>query len=373
MEFFDRVVPGKVRTTADGYIVAEAPVARTGIQLYRGDELGVEKPFVRVYRPESEVFAQDSMHSYAHRPMTNDHPPVLVDSQNWSDFAIGQTGDEIVRDGDHVRVPLVLMDAAAIADFKAGKRELSMGYTADMEFFDEEQQTEDGMKYDAIQKNLRMNHLALVHRGRAGSAKIGDGRNPEHASDNKGGHTMPDLKKVMVDGLSVETTEAGAQAIAKLQSDLADAQKQCADANTAHQEAIAAKDTELATKDAEIEKLKGNVLSDEQMAAAVAARSELVSTAQRVHADADYTKLSSDDIRKTAVAGVLGDEAVADKSQAYIDARFDVLVEGLSEAPKPKDPVRGALADGNGNEGEAPDADKAYDGYLDHLTTAHRA
>ena len=56
-----------IRQTSDGYLVAEARVARTGIQEYSRRELGMGGDgVVRVYRPESEVFAEDAMTS--HRP-----------------------------------------------------------------------------------------------------------------------------------------------------------------------------------------------------------------------------------------------------------------------------------------------------------------
>jgi hypothetical protein len=65
----------KVRFTNEGYMVAVPRVARSGIQLYSGREVGKpEMKVVRVFRPEDEVFNKDSMHSYAHKPLTNDHP-----------------------------------------------------------------------------------------------------------------------------------------------------------------------------------------------------------------------------------------------------------------------------------------------------------
>ena len=47
----------KIRTTADGYLVATPRIARTGIQIYNGAEVGrPEMPQVRIYRPPEEVF-----------------------------------------------------------------------------------------------------------------------------------------------------------------------------------------------------------------------------------------------------------------------------------------------------------------------------
>lgn len=334
MILHDTVTMGKPRRTADGYLVADAKVARTGIQDYLGSELGrPDMAIVRVYRPEAEVFAQDTMSSFAYRPMTNNHPSRMVDASNWREYSIGQTGGEVVRDGEYVRVPLVLMDAKAIKDWEAGKRELSMGYSAEIVF--DAGIAPDGQEYDAIQKGLRMNHLALVDRARGGDAlRIGD--------DNPRKSTMNEIKTrtVLVDGLSVETTDAGAQAISKLQKDVTDATAVFVKACDEHKTTIAAKDADLAKKDAEIDSLKGKVLTDAQIDERVKARADLIATAKQI-ADADYTGKSENEIRKIAVVAKLGDAAIKDKPDAYVQARFDILAED-SKA----DPVRSILRSG---------------------------
>jgi len=147
--------------------------------------------------------------------------------------------------------------------------------------------------------------------------------------------------KITVDGLSVETTEQGAQAISKLTQDLATARKQVEDATEGHAGALAAKDKELAGKDAEIDTLKAKVLSDADLDNMVKDRADLISVAKQV-ADKDYTGMSATDIRKTAVAANLGQAAVDGKSEDYIQARFDILAEDAGQ-----DPVRKALRDGS--------------------------
>jgi len=174
LNFSDKVSTSAVRKTADGYLVADAAVARTGIQKYLGREVGKpDMPIVRVYRPADQVFSKDAMKTYAHRPMTNDHPSVAVNAENWKDYAVGQTGGDVMRDGEYVRVPLVLMDQKAISDWENGKVELSMGYSADIVF--QKGVTDSGEEYDAIQTNLSMNHLALVDKARGGDKLLVSG------------------------------------------------------------------------------------------------------------------------------------------------------------------------------------------------------
>lgn len=345
----DRVSVTATRRTADGYLVADAKVARTGIQIYTGAEVGrPDIPIVRLYRPPEEVFSQDAMTSYAYRPLTIDHPAKkVVDIDNWKAVAVGNTGAEVVRDGDFVRVPLVMMDAAAIKAYEAGKRELSMGYTSEIVFGDGV--TPDGQPYDAVQTQLRMNHLAVVDRGRGGrELRIGDGRTP--GAQDRGANnpqpeksTMSDIntRTVMVDGLSVVTTDAGAQAIDKLQRDLQTARTALSDAENKHVQALADKDKAIAKAEAERDDLKGKVLTDADLDKRVQARADLLATAKAIH-DADYTGKSDDDVRKAVVLAKVGDAAVKDKPQAYIDARFDILAEDAK-----KDPVNRVLRMGD--------------------------
>ena len=356
---FDAVDIKGARITNDGYLVGEARVARIGIQLYTAGELGLDGDaarVIRVYRPPEEVFAADAMSSFAHRPVTIDHPNELVDASNWKKFAKGQTGDEVLRDGEFIRVPLVLMDAGAIREFSDGKRELSMGYTMDLEVVDGT--TPEGESYHAIQRNLRMNHLALVSRARGGSdLRLGD--------DNVEGSIMSEVKltTVTVDGLSVETTDAGAQAISKLQTDLATAQTALVEAETAHDKALAAKDTDLAKKDATIDELNGKLLSDEDLDKRVNDRADLIAKAKTI-ADKDYSGKSDVEIRTIAVVAKLGQDAVDGKSADYILARFDILVDDA----KTGDPVRDALRHGTQQPGNL--VTDAYDKMVGDLGNA---
>lgn len=343
MKFTDRATLTEPRETENGYLVGDVRCARTGIQQYLGVELGLPSmDIINVYRSPEEVFNKDSLASYPHKPMTSDHPTVDVDATNWKQFAGGDLGDEVLRDGEFVKVSFKMMDAGLINDYRAGKREVSMGYTAEIEFADG--MTPDGEPYQAIQKNIRINHIALVGQGRAGKdCRIGDSANQWGASPITKvlGDSNVDLKTLIVDGLTVDTTDTGAVAIQKLADDKNKVVRQLADAKIEHETAINAKDAELAVKDAEIDALKAAKLSDAEIDAKVQARSDLLTKAKSV-ADTDFTGLSDADIKKAAVVAALGDAAIEGKTEAYIDARFDILAESASQA----DPFATAMNDG---------------------------
>src|SRR5690606_22691033 len=101
--------------------------------------------------------------------------------------------------------------------------------------------------------------------------------------------------------------------------------------------ALADKDAEIAKLQAERDDLKAKQLSDADIDARVKARADLIADAKRI-ADADYSGKSDADIRRAAVVAKLGDAAIKDKPDAYIAARFDILLEDTS-----KDPVRSAM------------------------------
>lgn len=328
-KFIEDAQLSNARLTRDGYLVASVLCARTGIQDYLGVEVGrPEIPVVHVYRPESAVFAKDSLSTFIGKPTTNDHPPVPVTADNWKQYAVGSIGEEILREGEYIRVPITLMDAAVIKAVQDGKREISMGYEMDLTW--ESGQTPDGHAYDAVMSNLRMNHLAIVDRGRAGSrARIGDSDNPKPwgvaplVTDGKPSMT----RKIVIDGITIETTDQGAEALQKLQAQnqtLTDAAKTT---QAAHDAAIAAKDKELAAKDAEIDALKKAALTDAQLDAKVQARAALIGKAQKLAKDADFTGKSDIEIMTAAVAAVRGADAVKDKSHAYIEAAFDLAID----------------------------------------------
>jgi cation transport regulator ChaB len=162
------------RLTEDGYLVTEPRVARTGIQIYKGWEVGrPDMDEVRVYRPEAEVFDKKAMASLAHRTITLEHPQTRVDASNWKELAVGHSSEPVARDGDFIRVPLVLMDAHAIGAAQSGKSQLSVGYGAKLVWG--AGQAPDGQLFDAMQTEIRANHIALVSAARGGSRlKLGD-------------------------------------------------------------------------------------------------------------------------------------------------------------------------------------------------------
>lgn len=343
--FLDSVALSGVKVTSEGYLIADAFTVRTGIQQYAGWEVGrPDLAVVNVYRPESEVFSKDTLQSFSHVPVTNDHPDEAVTSSNWKDYAVGEASTEVLRDGERMRIPLVLKDKDVIAAVKDGKRELSAGYSCDLEWRDGE--TADGVSYKAVQKNIRANHVAVVRRGRAGSDfRIGDSAENWGVApivDNHRGIPMSNLRTIMVDGLSIQTTDQGAQAIEKLQGQLRDSAAKIETLSTEHNATLTRKDAEigeLKVKLADAEKKIPDAATLDRMAAE---RSSLIDSATKIAKDLKCDGLTDAEIRKAAVSAAFGEDMVKDASEAEILGMFKAATKDANK-PAPTDPVRVAL------------------------------
>lgn len=351
------------RRTADGFMVAQAFVARPGIQVYLGDEVGMpHMPTVRVYRSEKEVRDANSLQSFSHAPVTMGHPTEDVTAANWKQLAIGEVSTEVTWKDNKISIPVMLKDAESINRVEAGTRELSPGYTA--EIVPIAGFTPEGEPFDAEQINIRVNHVAVVPRGRSGpQVRIGDAAIPAQPGTNWGAFPIHDAQEeklmatriILLDGLSVETTEAGAQAIEKLQSQLRDAE-------TKAKKDLDESEAKRAIAEEEAEKLKKSKLKDEDVASMVSARAELLGQARLIVRDGLPATLNDEDIRRKAVAHKLGDAAVEGKSDAYVQVRFDDMV---AEAAKgPADPVLSSIRD------SAPSTPTASNGW-DHASKAN--
>lgn len=138
-------------------------ITRTGVFTYRLPGGKVR----RELRLPDEVFKTDAMQSFALVPVTDEHPPAMLDAHNTKDYARGSVAGTLRKDGEFVAGELLITDAALIKKLEDGKaREISCGYNCDLD--ETPGVTSDGLRYDAIQRNIRGNHVAIVPKGRAG-------------------------------------------------------------------------------------------------------------------------------------------------------------------------------------------------------------
>lgn len=361
MKFLDTVTMDAPKRTSEGYLVADVFAVRTGIQRYAGYE--VDRPdlvFVDVFRPEEEVFHRDTLQSFSHTPVTVDHPSVMVDSSNWKDLAVGEASSDVLRDGERMKIPLILKDAGAISQVESGKRQLSAGYTCKLDFTSGK--TPDGKTYDAVQREIRANHIAIVAKGRAGTEfRIGDADPGPWGAVPVSDKDVPmNLRTVVVDGISIQVTDQGAEALAKKDGVIANL---TAD-NLTLTTSVQAKDADLAAKDAKIAEQAVEIatLKAVDHSALVEARVALVADAQKVVPGFDAKGLKDADIHRAIVVAKHGEEFVKDFSPEQIAVAFRLVAKDA----KPIDQFRDAMP-GNTRIDDSPAA-KAHREYVERVS-----
>lgn len=327
------------KRTRDGYLAVRAKAARTGVYDYAGSEVDPENKhglrdtaIVKVLRDADTVFDPKSAHSFIGKPITDNHPTEPVTSTNWKDHARGTVMGAKWEEGGYLAFDLLLTDADAIAKVDAGKRELSNGYSTDLQFGDFT--APDGTKCQARQTSIVGNHVALVDRGRAGSECAIKDRFavcdalPSAILDSLTKDTyMP--KIVLVDGLSVDVANADtAEATIRTLITARDAANtKVSDLETQ----VATLTTEGATKDAKITTLEQQVKDAKPTAAQLRdAGKSLLLAADKAKALGVTVSDEMDEaaIMAATVTKCMGD-AAKDWSVDQIAASFAVLTKDV--------------------------------------------
>lgn len=185
----DSLPLGDTYFTEEGYLRDKPILTSTGIFEYTKADGSIR----RELRLPEEVFDTESLESYRGKPICITHDAGLLNKANVHKEGIGTILSNGYRDGEDVRAEIVIHDTNAMKDCRL--KELSLGYNLDLE---ETPGVWNGQPYDAIQRNIRINHLALVREARAGEqARLNlDGRDPTTLKGGKA--TMATSKKTPV-------------------------------------------------------------------------------------------------------------------------------------------------------------------------------
>lgn len=364
MLFADALTLDAPRRTQDGYLAVRAKAARTGVYEYGASEPSIAdalpeghnfKPTdtVRVLRDENTVFDTKAAHSFIGKPITDDHPAEAVNAGNWRDHARGVVMGAL-RDGDHLSFDLLLTDAATIKKVDDGKVELSNGYGARLEFGDFT--APDGTKCHARQQSITGNHVAIVDRGRAGSAcKIGDAK-PCDAAPSSFLDSLTTKEKpvitMLIDGLTVDVSNADT-AKATIATILAARDAATAKAADA-EKLVTERDATIVAKDAEITKLTADV------AAAKVTPQQMRDAAKAYALTCDKAKAAgitvTDAMNEADIMKAVVDKAMGEKAKDYTADHIAIAFEALTKDAKVErhtDVLRDAISGTPINMGDA--------------------
>ena len=307
MQRFDNVTFAATKT-AEGFIRDTPIVGRAGILLYRNAD-GTEH---REYRPPEEAFKADSLASLMGKPITIGHKAFVTAGNAAQVAPIGSVLSAGRQDGDTIRADIV------IYNLDTNARELSCGYTLDLD--ETPGTTPQGEHYEAIQRNITYNHLAIVPKGRAGVARLNmDGSQVIDEEEQKEEQKMAEMTKVRLDsGIEYDCAPEVKVAIEKMRKDSAEMKKE-ADKLQAKYDALDAElKKEQEGRKADAEKAKAN------FDAAIKTRVELLKVAE-AHKVANADSMTDTEIKTAVIKAVRGDAInLKGKSADYIEAAYDM-------------------------------------------------
>lgn len=168
----------KIKTAQDkkeidinGYwLIKDNPMTKAGVFPYLGKQISPELEPDKIYqvlRPKEELTKPETLKSLELIPLLNDHEMVGKDFTPVEEKGShGTTGQNVKVKGNMITNDLRLLSEVIKDEVESGKKDLSMGYRCRYELTPGEY---NGQHYDAIQRDILYNHIALVDEGRMGS------------------------------------------------------------------------------------------------------------------------------------------------------------------------------------------------------------
>ena len=352
--------------------VYRVPIAGAMVQKYVKSD-GSEEMEAKL--PE-EILSDATVSSANSKPVTDGHHG-LVTKDNSHDLLKGFTASNGHVEGNMLYNDITITDPNLISQIKSGdKRELSIGFETQM---DPTSGTYNGTKYDAVQRNIRINHVAVVPKGRAGHEVrlIGDSAEAVEQvepSEEKG--NQMETRVVRADGQNITVAADDVEKITKLDADNSAKAKQIADLDAQIKKLQSEKaqlqgDADSSAKKADEAQAKADSLEadnkklqekfDKYKADGVDKKLELIDKVKSFVGDEyDYHGKSDRDMKIDAVKAIKGDSVdFTDKSDTYVQAAFDML-----EKPKKVSGYAGPEPEAKGDAAD-PIAKAYYD--LNHM------
>lgn len=341
-------------TLDNGMMKIPATLSRAGVFNYMNPDGSMRKDL----RLPEEVFDAESMASFELVPFVNNHPYAeggVVDSVNAKRLTVGTVGS-IRRNGLNLDGVVMISDAETIADVRAGKTALSLGY-----FNQREEKagvwTDDTGKqhqYTHVQRRIRGNHCALVDVARAGpqARLILDSADASILVTDEVAQLKKEtkiMKTLTLDSLQAEMPEAAATIVTKVIGDR-DAKIVAQDAKinelTASNMALKSNTDKMqATLDSAQADLKA-AQDPARVQALVASRVSLETGARKILGDADLGKMTERQV-KVAVVNKLKPSLNCDgKSDDYVAALYDDAMAGSKAGNVASEVVTAQIAAG---------------------------
>lgn len=361
-------MPSERRYAPEGFLIAPAKLARSGIQLYRAvefsDGFGDPMRILNIYRPPEEVFAPEALASFENAPLTNDHPSGFwVNTDNWRHLAIGSVRNIRQQDG-YVVGDLIVQDKSAIALIESGKVGLSAGYQSQKEMTPGV--TPDGQPYDGIQRNIRVNHIALVRSPRCGpTCRIEDSNpNGEMMTSDSNQTTTQSTDTAA----TVQTASATCHDCTNVQNQM-DTMTQTIQKLEAENQTLRQKEATPAVRDAWIADWAETVTDAKQLMPAIHTTDKSCHAIRQEVVSQLYSK------QQPVLDALLAGQTLDSVDEETIKQAFKVLsaMAPTQQQPKRSDPVLDALNTQLTTDSAPLNPQAARAQYIQHLQTTYTA
>lgn len=149
------------------WLIKDNPITKAGIFPYLGKQISPSlEPdrIYQVYRPEEEI--KKAANTFKLVPLVDDHTmlgPAFTPAEQKG--VHGVLGEDIQERNGTLFADVKIFSEQLKREIQDGKKELSLGYFCK---YDLTPGQYNGMHYDAVQRDLKGNHIALVDNGRMG-------------------------------------------------------------------------------------------------------------------------------------------------------------------------------------------------------------
>ncbi|WP_446936602.1 DUF2213 domain-containing protein [Lysinibacillus fusiformis] len=147
--------------TPEGYLTVNVPITRPGVFPYQRQDGTVQ---MEAKLPE-DIFSDRTIYSARSKPVTDGHPNEPVTIDNYQTYAKGMSHTDSRVEDFKLYISLTVTDKTLIGKIHEGYNEISIGFLSNVVA---ESGTYNRDQYEYVQRNVEINHIAIVEKGRAG-------------------------------------------------------------------------------------------------------------------------------------------------------------------------------------------------------------
>lgn len=322
LQRYDRSLINDYAETPEGYLTVRVPITRPGVFPYARQDGTVQ---MEAKLPD-EIFSDRTMYSARSKPITDEHPNQPVTLENYQTYAKGMSHTDAHVEDLKLYVSMTITDKDLIQKVYDGKRDISIGFMSDVVA---EAGTYNGQAYEYVQRNIEINHIAIVDQGRAGpEVAIRSDSDAWQIDSNEGGKSK--MAKVKIEENEYEVDAAVKAYIDSLKAK-AETAKVKGDSVDALQGRYDALEVKLQNVETELANEKAKQVSADELDKQVEARVHLISTTKSLLGDSfDFTGKTEREIKEAVIATTKQDFKGDGKSDDYINAFFDATIEQVT-------------------------------------------